>query len=219
MSGDAAALPKPPPRGKRTRDALLAAGHRLLAERPIDALAVDDIVQAAGVAKGSFYNHFEGKEDLASTIRDDIRQTIEAAIAAVNADIKDPARRVVRALAVYMDYVRATGQRASLLLHIGSGLASTHNPLNAGVRRDITDGLRAGRFVVPSVDAGALFVSGTCHIMLMHAVEESNRAVNITAAQQLGALLLRGLGVKFHEAESLSAQAMHEFLVQSVAAD
>ena len=53
-----------PPRGERTRHALLAAGHQLLADRSIDALAVDDIVQAAGVAKGTFYIHFESKERL-----------------------------------------------------------------------------------------------------------------------------------------------------------
>ena len=46
------------PRAARTRAALLAAGFDLLVERPIDAIPIDDVVARAGVAKGSFFNHF-----------------------------------------------------------------------------------------------------------------------------------------------------------------
>jgi AcrR family transcriptional regulator len=198
------------PRGERTREALLAAGHRLLADRPIDAVAIDDITQEAGVAKGSFYNHFDGKEELASTIRDDLRQQIEAAVAAVNLDVKDPAQRVARALATYMRYLLYSQERANVVLRMASGLASGDNPLNSGVMEDVARGLKEGRFVVPSVEAGALSVIGACQISLMRAVEEPNPKVIIPLAQQLCALLLRGLGVPFSEAEAISAQAMHE---------
>ena len=197
-------------RGGRTRDALLAAGHRLLAERSMDALAIDEITQAAGVAKGSFYNHFEDKAALATVIRDDIRQEIEAAVAKVNAGVHDPAQRVARALATYMGYILESPQRAAVILRIASGLASQENPLNAGVLQDVAAGLRSGRFIVPSVEAGALAVIGTCQISLMRSVEEPNRSVMMSLAQQLCALLLRGLGLSFAESESVSAQAMHD---------
>jgi AcrR family transcriptional regulator len=39
------------PRTERTRAALIAAGRRLFSERPVDAVTVDDIVQAAEVGK------------------------------------------------------------------------------------------------------------------------------------------------------------------------
>lgn len=48
-------------------------------------MAIDEITQAARVAKGSFHNYFEDKEALASVIREDIRQEIEVAVARVNA--------------------------------------------------------------------------------------------------------------------------------------
>ena len=200
------------PRGHRTRDALLAAGHRLLAERPIDALAIDEITQAAGVAKGSFYNHFEDKEALATVIREDIRQEIEAAVFRVNAGVEDPAQRVARALAIYMSYILESRERASVILRIASGLASRHNPLNTGVIADIAAGLRTGRFIVPSVEAGALSVIGTTQISLMRAVEEPSGAIVVAISQQLCALLLRGLGIAFAESEAISARAMHELI-------
>ena len=200
------------PRGGRTRHALINAGRKLLADRSIDAVAVDDIVQAAGVAKGSFYTHFEDKQEFASTIRADIRQEIEAAVAKVNEEVTDPARRVARALAVYIDYILISQQRANVLLRINVGLASTANPLNEGVLHDIASGLRTGRFVTPSVQAGALFVIGVCQIALMNAVEEPSRAGTLMIAQQLGALMLRGLGVPPADAEALIATAIHELV-------
>ena len=41
------------PRAARTRTALVAAGFDLLAAKPIDALTIDEVVAAAGVAKGA----------------------------------------------------------------------------------------------------------------------------------------------------------------------
>ncbi len=194
------------------RAALLTAGHRLLAQRSIDALAVDDITQAAGVAKGSFYTHFEDKSSFASTILRDIRGEIEARVDLANDGVDDPARRVCRALAVYVNYMLASKERGSVLRRISTGLASTENPLNRGVLADIASGLRSGRFVVPSVMAGALFVIGACEVAMQTAVDGNSDADTVALAQQLSALLLRGLGVEFREAEALSAAATHDLI-------
>lgn len=46
------------------RDRILDAAVRTLHERGFNGCGVQDITEAAGVAKGSFYNHFESKEAL-----------------------------------------------------------------------------------------------------------------------------------------------------------
>ena len=51
-----------------TRDAIFQAGMRLFIERGYNACSVQDITDAAGVPKGSFYNHFKSKEILAVEI-------------------------------------------------------------------------------------------------------------------------------------------------------
>lgn len=48
------------------REKLLATGYRLLFRRGFNATSVQDITEAAGVPKGSFYNHFQSKEGLAA---------------------------------------------------------------------------------------------------------------------------------------------------------
>ncbi|HYG59176.1 MAG TPA: TetR/AcrR family transcriptional regulator [Symbiobacteriaceae bacterium] len=47
------------------RAALIQTGLRLFAEKGFAATTVDEITTAAGVAKGTFYNYFKTKEDLA----------------------------------------------------------------------------------------------------------------------------------------------------------
>jgi TetR/AcrR family transcriptional repressor of nem operon len=51
-----------------TRNALLESGTKLFIERGFNACSVQDITDAAGVPKGSFYNHFKSKEALAAEI-------------------------------------------------------------------------------------------------------------------------------------------------------
>lgn len=53
-------MPKP-----NVREQLMEAGLRTLHSQGFNGCAVQDITQAAGVPKGSFYNHFESKEALA----------------------------------------------------------------------------------------------------------------------------------------------------------
>jgi AcrR family transcriptional regulator len=49
-------------RARRSRDRLLDAGQRLVAERPFDALSVADIARAAECSVGSFYLRFRDKD-------------------------------------------------------------------------------------------------------------------------------------------------------------
>lgn len=51
-------------RAEETKQAILQSGLRLFNERGFDAVTVEDITRAAGVAKGSFYTYFSTKSDL-----------------------------------------------------------------------------------------------------------------------------------------------------------
>jgi TetR/AcrR family transcriptional repressor of nem operon len=50
---------------RNLKEQLVAGGSRVLFEKGFHAASVNDIIAAAGVPKGSFYNHFESKEALA----------------------------------------------------------------------------------------------------------------------------------------------------------
>lgn len=56
-------MPKP-----NLRENILTAGLETLHARGFNATSVQDITDAAGVPKGSFYNHFVSKEDLGAAV-------------------------------------------------------------------------------------------------------------------------------------------------------
>ena len=49
---------------QKTRVAILETADRLIAERGYEQISVAEITRTAGIAKGTFYNYFEKKEDL-----------------------------------------------------------------------------------------------------------------------------------------------------------
>ncbi|MFI4935065.1 MAG: TetR/AcrR family transcriptional regulator [Caulobacterales bacterium] len=202
-------------RRARTRRALVDAGLRLLAERPIDAIAIDDIVREAAVAKGSFYNHFEDKDALARTIAAEIRLRVETRVGEANRGVDDPARRVVRAVCVYLRHVLDDPQRAGVLLRVHALAAYASAPLNKGILEDVSAGLLSGRFAVPTAEAGVLYIMGVAQLALARAHDEPNPAVTIALGQQLCSLLLRGLGLPPTEADAIAAQAAHEIIQPS----
>jgi len=198
------------PRAARTKAALMAAGQRLFSRRPIDAVTVDDIVQTADVGKGSFYNHFADREALARAIAGQIRASLESAIAQANAGVEDPARRLARAVCAYLRYALDEPEAAGVLVHIHSGHTSLTAPLNRGLVEDLEAGLAGGRFGVATLESAVLYVLGVTQLALVRIVQEPNPALAVFLAQQMCALVLRGLGVAAAEADRIAAQASDE---------
>lgn len=200
------------PRAERTRAALIAAGRRLFCERPVDAVTVDDIVQAAGVGKGSFYNHFADREALAREITAEIRAGVERAIDRANADVEDPAQRVARACCIYVRFALDEPERAGFLVRVHSGHTSLDAPLNRGLVDDISRGLGTGRFRVATLESGALYVLGVTQMALTRIVQEPSAALAVSLAQQMCAMLLSGLRVPDADADLIAAQASEEIV-------
>lgn len=55
----------PPPAMHETKRRLLEAGLAMLLERGYSGLGVQDVLDRTGIPKGSFYHHFESKQDMA----------------------------------------------------------------------------------------------------------------------------------------------------------
>jgi AcrR family transcriptional regulator len=200
------------PRAERTRAALISAGRRLYSERPVDAVTVDDIVQTAEVGKGSFYNHFEDRDALVRAISGEIRSHVEAAITQANAGVEDPARRLARAVCAYLRFALDGAESAGVLVRIHSGHTSLSAPLNRGLVEDIERGLASGRFAVPTVESGVLYVLGVTQLALVRVVQEPVLAFAVSLSQQMCALILRGLGLAGAEADLIAAQASDEIV-------
>ena len=75
----------------RTRQALVDAAARLIAEGRGQQASIQEITDAADIGFGSFYNHFESKEQLFQTASDEVLDRWAQMIEAACADLQDPA--------------------------------------------------------------------------------------------------------------------------------
>ncbi len=205
------AAPRANRQRERTRTALLRAGQHLFATRALGDVSIDEIANVADVAKGSFYNHFEDKDDLARAIIELVQGDCEFHILSANRDIGDPAFRIARALCVLVRYSAEHPERLLALLSLGQRKTLANAPLNAGVATDVREGLESGRLHDVTLETGVVTVLGLINITVQHAREwGAERRADIAIA--MGATLLRALGMETSEAAALALQAAREIL-------
>ena len=157
----ASSSPQSSPRAARTRAALLAAGFELLAERPIDAIAIDEVVARAGVAKGSFFNHFTDKPGFANAIGAAVRMELEARVDAANDGVSDPVARLAGGMRVAVDFALTDRARAIVMLRGLEAATGQGHDLNRGVRADIERLVAAGLARPEAASTGVRLPSGS----------------------------------------------------------
>jgi AcrR family transcriptional regulator len=195
-------------RGESVRDALIRAGQTLFSLHPVDAVAVDDVIREAEVAKGSFYKHFPDKEALLEAVVQRIFARIEHQVNETNAMEVDAAARVARAICVYMRFVAAEPEQGGVLVRNNrSGWSLPQVEENQGAVADVRQGLLTGRFVIPTVEAGVLIIHGAAHAGLTCFTGAPGATSNIAIAEQLCQLVLCSLGVPTTNAQEVSAAA------------
>lgn len=64
----------------RNREALLRAAERLVAERGVDCVTMDDVAAAAGVGKGTVFRRFESREGLMAALVNQTETSWQAAV-------------------------------------------------------------------------------------------------------------------------------------------
>jgi AcrR family transcriptional regulator len=194
-------------RRQRTRSAIIAAGQQLFAARPIEGVSIDDIVEAADVAKGSFYNHFDDKEGLADTIVELVQGDCEHHVFVANQDVEDAAARVARALAVMVRYAHDHPDRLQAMLSLSNRSTNVKAPLNAGVTHDIGLGLETGRFKGVAVESGVLIVLGLISVAVDFLSGPDAATPPAQVVAEMGAALLRALGVETDQALLIATEA------------
>lgn len=97
----------------------LDAAQRLFYERSYEGTSVQAIIEAVGVAKGTFYHYFDSKGDLLNALTE---RMLEAAIERLEPMVSDPTRDAVSKLEAYFaseSHWKATNQEILLaLLHV-----------------------------------------------------------------------------------------------------
>lgn len=199
-------------RRTKTRELLIETASRLFSERHPAGVTIDDIIQAAGVGKGTFYNHFADKDVLATEVRRRVMAKTDAGVTALNDGVQDPAVRIARGLCYYARLVYRDPVHAGLLAQNLPLDMSSSTLAMMGVGNDVARGIASGRLRVAARESGAVFVIGAGTSLTYRLLTENSSAIAVLMAQQIVAMTLKGLGVNGEEAEQIAAQCCEEIL-------
>jgi len=96
---------------ERTRRAILAAARHLAAEHGPDRLTVAEIAEAADIGVGTFYYHFQTRDDVLAALMDDFLRTVSEQIEATRDTIT---RAVDRVKAGYLTFLTMSLEKREL---------------------------------------------------------------------------------------------------------
>lgn len=185
------------PTTRRTRAALMDAGLALFAERPVDAVAIDEIVKEANLSKGTFFNHFSDKYVFSHEISNEVRRQLIALVDEAKFESSDPIEWLCQGMVCITELALNHRKEASVLLRGIVWVTDETDPLNVHVARDVRDCMKAGEISPANPFTSILFWMGSCLILLAALVEKKpsrREAADIT--QSLLGKALRGLGAQ-----------------------
>lgn len=109
-----------------TKKRLITAGLQLMLERGYHAVGVQDLLDETGIPRGSFYHHFESKEDFALQVVDAYQANVRDLL---HATVDDPSRPPLDRIRDFFDGVRTSyeseGYLGCFLGALGQELSGT----------------------------------------------------------------------------------------------
>ena len=178
-------------RAERTRRSLLDAGIDLLVDRPIDAIPIDDVIEKAAVAKGSFFNHFADKQGFSEAIYAEIRGRLEGRIGNANRDVENPLMRLSGGMRVAVEFALEERESSIAMLRSAGASTSESHPLNLGAYADLKACIDANLVDEQAGKIGLLYWLGLCQALITDVIQQ--KLSQQEASEQLQQMLLLGL--------------------------
>jgi len=194
-------------RKAHTRQALIDAAVRLMTEGRGERASIQEITEEADIGFGSFYNHFESKEQLFQVASEEVMERWGAMFDRASAGISDPALRI--AVGVRLSGRLAWTHPAIAGFLVGAGLDALEfsSALASRGLRDIRAGQAAGRFTVKHAEiAFSAIAGGMFGLLRIH--RRDPETVDESSVDELAEEALRLLGVPAREAARIAARPL-----------
>ena len=189
-------------RRARTRAKLLEAAYRLFAVHGADAPTIDDVILEAGVARGTFYNHFKTRDQLFEAVADDITASIGAIILTTITGLSDPAARLALAFRMFVRFAVADEARGWILLRTMPLVGTLNDEMKTFVQAEFEAAMAGGAIRSVSTTTATDLTIGM-HIMTIHRVLVERAGDE--AIDEAAAALMVALGVPHVEAVRMAA--------------
>lgn len=202
-----AADPTPEPnrlerRKMRTRASLVSAAQAFIAEGNLNA-PILEITKAADVGMGSFYNHFQTKDELFQAAVDDALESHGAVLDTLGEPSDDPIETFTRSFRLTGRLHRKAPQLSRVLLRSGTELITSGRGLAPRAIRDLQAAIDAGRITTQDPELAVVVVGGALLALGQLLLDRPDRD-DAAATDQIAEDLLRMFGVPADEAHALS---------------
>jgi AcrR family transcriptional regulator len=193
----------------RTRAALLSAARQVFASKGVAVTAIQDITQAADVAKGSFYNHFDSKQAILRAVVEETLAELSRTLDVLTEPIRDDPARVLAASLRHT--LRAGLEDPTLgwfLLRANESITTGDFGLARYGRRDIRRGVESGRFRFSGdVELAYTILGGAAEALLRRRLLGE---LPLEAETDFIAHALRILGVPDADAFAIAAEELEQ---------
>ncbi|MFT7597678.1 MAG: AcrR family transcriptional regulator [Acidimicrobiales bacterium] len=149
-----------PKKRARTRAQLMHAGMIVLARRGPDGATVGEIAGEAGVASGTFYNHFPSLIDLVEEIAGQLQMTVEIASTILDSIENDPAIRVAIGSRQLLLLSSEDPAGAAAFVSLLAAIPTFRLRIRTVILGTVESGIEAGRFDVASAASATDAVLG-----------------------------------------------------------
>jgi len=196
---------KPSTEQKTTRDAILDATDRLLAEKGYKKMTIDDLAAEVGIGKGSVYLHFRSKEEIALSHIDRIIERLKknlTEIAESRGSVETRLRKMIveRVLYRFSSVQHYSQSLNELLASLRPQLLDRRHRYFEGeariFSRVLDEGKKAGIFTAKDVNASARAVLDATNALLpysLSAYELGDRAELEKKTANVADLIMNGL--------------------------
>jgi AcrR family transcriptional regulator len=196
------------PKRERTRRQLVVAAIAAFSNHGVAETTLQQIAVAAGVTKGTVYNHFQTKDEIVRAVALSIAQAIRARSAPARAALATGAEQMAAGCRRYLGLAQSSPAWALLILDVASVDPTFRKTITGFVRTELRRGLRRKEFSVAS-EAAALD-------LIIGATMEGMRRIALGQAQKqhaaaVTASILRGLGVAAARAQRISTKPLPLF--------
>ena len=126
----------------RTRGQLLAAARALFADRSWASVTIDDLVREAGVAKGTFYVHFEDMHALTVAVAGDLISEFDELIQPERTSVSNPLLRIALGCNAFIEAALDDPAWGSLVARMARSYPSVGETARARLREDLAEALK-----------------------------------------------------------------------------
>lgn len=190
-------------RKARTRSALIAAAQQFLAEGRTN-VSIQEITDAADVGFGSFYNHFESKEDLFTEAVESVLDAWGLMRDEVVADVDDPAEIFATSFRMMGRLQRQVPELVRVILNSGMSVLLTDRGIRPRAIADLERGIASGRFTFPDSEMALMAVGGVL-LGLAQLLDSNPKLDDAMVSDEFAERVLVMLGLDHDEAANIAA--------------